>query len=201
MHEYISNIEYNEHSFKAKVVTTEDSDILNGAGKFLPFVIKLDKELREIGENKGCYDVVYAHGGDRYLFEGNKVFMSKEEASRDFDVVVACNGNLWKPNEKSRLVKGAYALGLIRGTGLTLRKTSLENKIPDCILYSGCENAENLGIYDQNPDGKKIMIAGKPYKFISFEGFQDSESPIKWTDKGIEFFKINNLIDKSREVI
>jgi hypothetical protein len=201
MYEYISNIEYNEHSFKAKVVTTEDSDILNDAGKFLPFVIKLDEELRKTGVNKELYDVIYAHGGERCLFEGNKAFMSKEKAAQNFDVLVACNNNLWKPGKKSKLVKGGYALGLIRGTGLCLRKNSLENQIPDCVLYSGCENAEGLGVYDQNPDGKKIVVAGKPYHFLSFEGYQDPQNPVKWTDKGIEFFKINNLVDKSREVI
>lgn len=205
---YQSTIIYDDKQIKTRIDTSNDSDIMNEmADMATAMLIKLDRENRKknrIEGNHSEYRAICAHGGEGWLIENGVAFMSKDVAARHYDVIMACNNELWTPKPNSLV--SAYAMGMPSG-GLVVLRDSIKAREHDATAWGRLkleflDSDMRRDVPKQHPDGLHFVIGEERYSTINLGGCMDNASSHTWPDDlGLTFIRFYAFEDNSQPFI
>ncbi len=195
---YTSNITYNNKHIRAHIDSVTDKDITSHLSSIgIALMIKLDIENRKLCpflRNFQEYKIILAHGGLGNLYENHSKsqIMTKDEAAKKYDIIMACNAELWQAPEQSRV--RAYAMGNPSGC------MSAGNK--RIGIETGFDAFRTMNSMDPIEDMKEhhFSIAGKKFSRILIKGDTNGDSLLKWDfSLGPTNVQILNFEDSSKE--
>lgn len=181
MYKFNSEIEYNDRRILAEIHSAKDNTIREGVASTIAMIIDLDQELQKINKQKDTYKIIQAHANNRHLYEKGDILISKDDASYEYDIINACNPELWIPNKNS-IVK-AYALGKIKSHEIPRHET-----YQDIDITATIEGEGHFMI--NNKSKKKLNIGGTCYQY--------NEENLLYEEEGIKKIKITDMWNFSK---
>ena len=121
MFSFKSRIEYDARRIVCEIHTARDSVARESVAASIAMLIDLDQVLLSRGSCKDSYKLIQAHGGNGALYEHGSFLMSKDDASKSYDIISSCNLELWYPSKDA--ITLAYASGKIKSHEIVLNKS------------------------------------------------------------------------------
>lgn len=182
MFTFQTKIEYNNRKIIAEIDSANDSSVyLTSPAATIAMILDLDQKLSHENKAQDHYKIIQTHGNHGELSELNRTIMTKDEASKKYDIINACNPELWTPKNFTKVK--AYALGNIKSHEIK-RHYSLGN-----IELKASIEGEGFFFMDGNKR-KELIVGGDCY--------QDLSDYLHYDNEGIKNLKIKNMWNFSR---
>ncbi|MFP4567530.1 MAG: hypothetical protein ACLFN8_01160 [Candidatus Woesearchaeota archaeon] len=156
MFSFKSVIEYDDRKIVADIHTANDGVSRESTSAAMAMLIDLDQSLSKEGLQKDLYTMIQAHGNNGDLYEHQKVLMSKDYASKQYDIICACNPEFWFPNSSASVL--AFAEGNIYSHEILLNPA-----MQDINFFASIKGKGNFIMADDVK--KRLDIGGRCYQF------------------------------------